>query len=150
MTSPTERLAVVGADNKAISNSAGGPTVGANWYLTPHPAVNLTSGRPPAGPGDVVVDADTAAKKHLVLGSPLRVVTGTDAGTFQVTVSGIATFRTTNPGETLFYFDTGHRPDQAAGQGRRRSPAWTWTPSPAPRTTRSRPRCRRSSAPATT
>jgi len=102
----TERLAVVGPDDKSISNSAGGPTVGANWYATPHPAVNLTSGRPPAGPGDVVVDADTAAKKHLALGSPLRIVTGTEAGTFQVTVSGIATFRTTNPGETLFYFDT--------------------------------------------
>jgi putative ABC transport system permease protein len=102
----TDRLAVVGADNKAISNSSGGPTIGANWYLTPHPAVNLTSGRPPAGPSDVVVDADTAAKKHLTLGSPLRIVTGTDAGTFQVTVTGIATFRTTNPGETLFYFDT--------------------------------------------
>ena len=90
----TERLAVVGADNKAISNSAGGPTIGANWYATPHPAVNLTSGRPPAGPGDVVVDADTAAKKHLALGSPLRIVTGTAAGTFQTTVSGIATCRT--------------------------------------------------------
>ncbi|MEY9925691.1 putative ABC transport system permease protein [Catenulispora sp. GP43] len=102
----TERLAVVGADDKAISNSSGGPTVGSNWYVTPHPAVNLTSGRPPAGPGDVVVDADTAAKKHLVIGSPLRIVTGTDAGTFQVAVSGIATFRTTNPGASLFYFDT--------------------------------------------
>jgi putative ABC transport system permease protein len=102
----TERLGVVGPDNKAISNAGGGPTVGANWYATPHPAVNLTSGRPPAGPGDVVVDADTAAKKHLTVGSPLRVVTGTDAGSFPVTVSGIATFRTTNPGESLFYFDT--------------------------------------------
>jgi putative ABC transport system permease protein len=102
----TERLAVVGADNKAISNSSGGPTIGANWYVTPHPAVNLTSGRPPAGPGDVVVDADTAAKKHLTLGSSLHVVTGTDAGTFPVTVSGIATFRTTNPGASMFFFDT--------------------------------------------
>ena len=28
----TERLAVVGPDNKAISNTAGGPTLGLNWY----------------------------------------------------------------------------------------------------------------------
>ncbi|MFL6110955.1 MAG: ABC transporter permease [Catenulispora sp.] len=102
----TERLAVVGSDNKAISNSTGGPTIGGNWYETPHPAVNLTSGRPPAGSGDVVVDADTAKKKHLALGSQLRIVTGTQAGSFPVTVSGIATFRTTNPGATLFFFDT--------------------------------------------
>ncbi|OLE29183.1 MAG: hypothetical protein AUG49_00310 [Catenulispora sp. 13_1_20CM_3_70_7] len=102
----TQRLAVVGPDNKAISNSTGGPTIGGNWYDTPHPAVNLTSGRPPTGPGDVVVDADTAKKKHLALGSQLRIVTSTQAGSFPVTVSGIATFRTTNPGATLFFFDT--------------------------------------------
>ncbi|NUR63734.1 MAG: ABC transporter permease, partial [Catenulispora sp.] len=102
----TERLAVVGPDNKAISNATGGPTIGANWYVTPHPSVNLTSGRAPSGPGDVVVDADTAAKKHLAVGSRLRIVTDTKAGSFPVTVSGIATFRTTNPGATLFFFDT--------------------------------------------
>lgn len=102
----TQRLAVVGSDNKAISNQTGGPTLGLNWYLTPHPAVDLTSGHAPAGPGDVVVDADTAAKKHLKIGDPLRIVTSTDAGTFTTTVSGIATFRTTNPGATLFFFDT--------------------------------------------
>ncbi|GAA2051479.1 FtsX-like permease family protein [Catenulispora yoronensis] len=102
----TERLAVVGADNKAISNATGGPTIASNWYVTPHPAVNLTSGQPPAGAGDVVVDADTAAKKHLAIGSRLRIVTDTQAGSFPVTVSGIATFRTTNPGASLFFFDT--------------------------------------------
>ncbi|NUP49086.1 MAG: FtsX-like permease family protein [Catenulispora sp.] len=102
----TERLAVVGPDNKAISNATGGPTIGGNWYLTPHPSVDLTSGRAPAGPGDVVVDADTAAKKHLAVGSQLRIVTDTQAGSFPVTVSGIATFRTTNPGASIFYFDT--------------------------------------------
>lgn len=102
----TERLAVVGPDNKAISNSTGGPTIGGNWYLTPHPSVDLTSGRAPAGPGDVVVDADTAAKKHLAVGSQLRIVTDTQAGSFPVTVSGIATFRTTNPGASIFFFDT--------------------------------------------
>ncbi|MBS2545833.1 FtsX-like permease family protein [Catenulispora sp. NL8] len=112
----TDRLAVVGPDNKSISNSAGGPTIGANWYPTPHPAVDLTSGRAPSGPGDVVVDADTAAKKHLTLGSPLRIVTGSDAGSFQATVSGIATFRTTNPGESLFYFDTNTAQTKLLGQ----------------------------------
>lgn len=102
----TDRLAVVGADNKAISNQTGGPTLGLNWYVTSHPVVDLTSGRIPAGPGDVVVDADTAAKKHLKIGDRLRIVTSTDAGTFTSTVSGIATFRTTNPGASLFFFDT--------------------------------------------
>src|SRR2546423_858685 len=48
----------------------------------------------------------TAKKKHLALGSQLRIVTSTQAGSFPVTVSGIATFRTTNPGATLFFFDT--------------------------------------------
>src|SRR6266568_4066516 len=102
----TERLAVVGADDKAISNQTGGPTIGLNWYVTPHPSVDLTSGHAPNGAGDVVVDADTAKKKHLKIGDQLKVVTGTDAGTFVTTVSGIATFRTTNPGATLFFFDT--------------------------------------------
>src|SRR5256714_12945586 len=59
----TQRLAVVGPDNKAISNSTGGPTIGGNLDDTPHPGGNLTTRPPPTSPRDRVVDALTPQKK---------------------------------------------------------------------------------------
>ena len=100
----SESLAVTDAAGNQVGPSGGAPTIGANWYPTSHSVVQLTSGQAPEGAGQVVVDSSTASKAHLVIGDQLSLVTET--GDYHATISGIATFTTTNPGAGLFYFDT--------------------------------------------
>ena len=100
----SESLAVTDAAGNQVGPSGGAPTIGANWHPTPHSVVQLTSGQAPQGAEQVVVDASTASKDHLVIGDQLSLVTET--GDYHATISGIATFTTTNPGAGLFFFDT--------------------------------------------
>jgi putative ABC transport system permease protein len=51
-----------------------------------------------------MVDSDTAKKHHLKLGDELRIIAG--PGEFHAKITGITTFKTTNPGAAVFYFDT--------------------------------------------
>ena len=99
-----ENITVVDSKGDAISSSNGAPTIGLNWNESPRNPVELTSGHTPKGPTEAMIDADTAKKKHLKIGDPLRVIAL--PGTFDVHVSGIVTFTTTNPGATLVLFDT--------------------------------------------
>ncbi|MCD0481792.1 ABC transporter permease [Streptacidiphilus sp. ASG 303] len=92
------------ATGKAIGPTGGAPTIAGNWYETPNPALRITSGRVPHGPGEAVLDADTAGKAGLGTGDALRVVT--PFGDHRLTISGVATFTTTNPGAALVFFDT--------------------------------------------
>ncbi|MEU2516214.1 ABC transporter permease, partial [Streptomyces syringium] len=62
------------------------------------------SGHEPRGPTEVVVDSDTADKHGLKLGDTLRVMAA--LGDFKVRITGLATYRTTNPGAAILYFDT--------------------------------------------
>ncbi|RAG82970.1 hypothetical protein DN069_24770 [Streptacidiphilus pinicola] len=98
-------IVLTDANNKSIGAIGGAPTIGINWNPGPNSPVDLTSGTAPTGDGHVVVDADTVKKHHLALGQPLHVIAAT--GGFPVTLSGIATFNTTNPGATLVFLDTG-------------------------------------------
>ncbi|HEY5834185.1 ABC transporter permease [Streptomyces sp.] len=91
-------------NNKSISPSSGAPTFVSNWDPTETRAVDISSGHPPRGPAEAVLDADTAGKHHLGLGDTLRIIAA--PGDFDVTVSGIATFKTTNPGAAVIYVDT--------------------------------------------
>ncbi|WP_033218386.1 ABC transporter permease [Kitasatospora phosalacinea] len=91
------------ATNKVIGPTSGAPTLTGNWTDTPRNSVDITSGHAPQGDGQLVLDADTAEKAHLGLGSKVRIIT--DAN-HDFTVSGIATFRTTNPGAALAFLDT--------------------------------------------
>ncbi|MFE2727199.1 ABC transporter permease [Kitasatospora sp. NPDC059327] len=92
------------ATNKAVGPTSGAPTLTGNWTDTPRNSVEITSGHVPQGGDQVVLDADTAKKAGLGLGGKLRVITG--SGTYDFTIAGIATFKTTNPGAALVFMDT--------------------------------------------
>ncbi|AUG77570.1 membrane protein [Kitasatospora sp. MMS16-BH015] len=90
--------------NKAVGPTTGAPTITGNWVDTPRKSLDITSGSAPKGADQIVLDADTAKKAKLQLGSKLRVIT--ESGNYDFTISGIATFKTTNPGAALAFVDT--------------------------------------------
>ncbi|MFI6445376.1 ABC transporter permease [Kitasatospora sp. NPDC050543] len=99
-----ENTTLVNPDtNKAVGPTSGAPTITGNWTDTPRNSVEITSGHAPQGSDQVVLDADTAKKAGLGLGSKLRVL---NAGKHDFTIAGIATFKTTNPGAALAFLDT--------------------------------------------
>jgi putative ABC transport system permease protein len=100
----SQDVTVADAHNDRISPSSGAPTIVSNWDATETKAVGLTSGHLPQGPDDAVIDADTAKAKHLKLGDTLRVIA--QPGDFRVTLTGIVTFKSTNPGAAVVYVDT--------------------------------------------
>ncbi|MBH1935411.1 FtsX-like permease family protein [Streptomyces sp. AV19] len=101
----SQQLAVSSAkENESLSPSSGAPTVGVNWHEGQKKSVEITSGHEPHGAGEVVLDKDTADKHHVKMGDTLRVTTA--PGDFSVRVVGIVTYRTTNPGAAVLYFDT--------------------------------------------
>nr|WP_202451943.1 FtsX-like permease family protein [Streptomyces sp. SID4948] len=101
----SQDVTVADAKNDSISPDSGAPTIVSNWDPTETKAVTVTSGHTPrASSTDAVLDADTAKKHHLAIGDTLRVIA--QPGDFDVTISGIATFKTTNPGAAVLYVDT--------------------------------------------
>ena len=97
-------VTVVDADNKNLGSTTGAPTFAGNWTSNDLRSMEITSGHVPRGPTEAMIDADTAAKHHLVLGDEVRTITVT--GDLRVRISGIATFKVTNPGATIVYLDT--------------------------------------------
>ncbi|WP_242895137.1 ABC transporter permease [Actinomadura litoris] len=70
----TGYAAVVGADGKVVGQSGEGPPqLGTNW--NPKGSYDLKTGRAPRGPHEVVIDADTASKGKIAVGSTARIVT---------------------------------------------------------------------------
>ncbi|WP_326575451.1 ABC transporter permease [Actinacidiphila glaucinigra] len=100
----SQTLTVTDAAGDNLGPTSGAPTIATNWDSTELRSVDVTSGHAPRGPTEVMVDADTADKKHLELGDELRVIA--IPGEFHARISGIATFKVTNPGAAIFYFDT--------------------------------------------
>lgn len=100
----SDSVTVVDSDNENIGPSSGGPTLAGNWTRNDLRSMEITSGHAPRGPTEVMVDADTADKRHLKIGDTLRTIAVT--GDFTAKISGIATFKVTNPGATVVYFDT--------------------------------------------
>jgi putative ABC transport system permease protein len=83
----------------------GGPTsdsFGHGWESAALSTLTLVSGRAPAAPDEVVLDASTAAKTHLHVGStaPLR----TESGTMPVRVVGVTSQGFAS--QAAIYFDT--------------------------------------------
>ncbi|MFJ6571985.1 ABC transporter permease [Streptomyces sp. NPDC091292] len=97
-------VTVVDAKNDNMGSTTGAPTIAGNWTRNDLRSMEITSGHAPRGPTDVMVDADTAKKHHLELGDELRTIAVT--GDFTAKISGIATFKVTNPGAAVVYFDT--------------------------------------------
>ncbi|WP_435173962.1 ABC transporter permease [Actinacidiphila sp. bgisy145] len=100
----SEEVTVADAHNNKISPSSGAPTIVSNWDTTETKAVELSSGHLPATDHDAVIDADTAKAKHLRIGDTLRVIA--QPGEFKVTITGIVSFKETNPGAAVVYTDT--------------------------------------------
>ncbi|GFH37272.1 ABC transporter permease [Streptomyces pacificus] len=106
-------VTVVDDRNENMGSSTGAPTIAANWGRGDLRSMEITSGRAPRGPTDVMVDADTAGKHGLQIGDRLRTITVT--GDFTATISGIASFKVTNPGAAIVYFDTATAQRQLLG-----------------------------------
>ncbi|GHB27485.1 membrane protein [Streptomyces viridiviolaceus] len=99
-----ENLTVVDDENESVSPTTGAPTIGTNWYPTERSPVELTSGHAPRGPGQALLDSETADRADVRIGDTLTVVA--PPGSFRVEVVGIVTFTTTNPGAALLFVDT--------------------------------------------
>ncbi|MFI1397389.1 ABC transporter permease [Streptomyces sp. NPDC020681] len=97
-------VTVVNSKNKDMGSSTGAPTIAGNWTGNDLKAMEITSGHAPRGPTEVMVDGDTADKHNLKLGDELRTIAVT--GDFTAKISGIASFKVTNPGAAVVYFDT--------------------------------------------
>ncbi|MDQ1036742.1 putative ABC transport system permease protein [Streptomyces sp. V3I8] len=97
-------VTVVNSENENMGTSNGAPTIAGNWTKNDLRSMEITSGHAPRGPTEVMVDADTADKHHLTMGDELRTIAVT--GDFKAKIVGIATFKVTNPGAAVVYYDT--------------------------------------------
>ncbi|MDN3023108.1 FtsX-like permease family protein [Streptomyces sp. S.PB5] len=97
-------VTVVNSDNKNMGSSTGAPTIAGNWTKGDLRSMEITSGHAPRGPTETMVDADTADKHDLKIGDELRTISV--VGDFKAKIVGIATFKVTNPGAAIVYFDT--------------------------------------------
>ncbi|WP_052852501.1 ABC transporter permease [Streptomyces avicenniae] len=93
----------VDQDNENIGPTTGAPTIVSTWSDIELRSMEIADGSPPQGPGDIMIDGDTADNKNLRVGDPLRLVTV--GGDQDFTISGIADFTVTNPGASLLYLD---------------------------------------------
>ncbi|MET9407065.1 FtsX-like permease family protein [Streptomyces sp. NPDC002935] len=97
-------VTVVDSHNKNMGSTTGAPTIAGNWTRNDLRSTEISSGRAPRGPTEVMVDVDTADKHHLKMGDELRTIAVT--GDFKARIVGIATFKVTNPGAAVVWFDT--------------------------------------------
>ncbi|MEE1755898.1 ABC transporter permease [Streptomyces sp. SP18CS02] len=97
-------VTVVDAENENMGSTTGAPTIAGNWTRNDLRSMEITSGHAPRGPAEVMVDADTAEKHGLRTGDELRTIAVT--GDLTAKISGIASFKVTNPGAAVVYFDT--------------------------------------------
>ncbi|MFF1500834.1 ABC transporter permease [Streptomyces sp. NPDC058316] len=97
-------VTVVDSHDKNIGSTSGAPTIARNWTKNDLRSMEITSGRVPRGPTEAMLDADTADKHHLKIGDSLRTITPN--GDINAKISGIVTFKVTNPGAAVVYFDT--------------------------------------------
>ncbi|MBP0461168.1 ABC transporter permease [Streptomyces montanisoli] len=100
----SQSVTVVDGHDKNVGAASGAPTIAGNWTSTDARSMKVTSGHRPTRSGQVMVDADTAKKHHLAIGDTLRTITA--GGDFSARISGIATFKVTNPGAAIVTFDT--------------------------------------------
>ncbi len=113
----TDRAGIVGRDGRVLNGRSG---VAASWPADPAlaGAYKLRQGRPPAGPGEVAVDAATARAQGLHVGDRIRVVSAGAARPY--TISGITGFGDSDgPGAfSLAVFDTATAQHLFGKQGR--------------------------------
>ncbi|MFP3991948.1 FtsX-like permease family protein [Streptomyces sp. E11-3] len=97
-------VTVVNSENKNMGSTSGAPTIAANWTTNELRSMEISKGHEPRGPTEVMVDADTAEKHKLEIGDELRTIAVT--GDITARITGIASFKVTNPGAAVVFFDT--------------------------------------------
>ncbi|MEV5509533.1 ABC transporter permease [Streptomyces orinoci] len=112
----TRNITVTTANKQSLSPSSGAPTVGLNWNDSQRKSMDITRGHQPRGADEAVLDSDTAEKHHVKVGDTLRVIAA--PGDFRVHVVGLATYKTTNPGAAVLYFDTATAQTKLLGSAR--------------------------------
>ncbi|WP_019633849.1 ABC transporter permease [Actinomadura atramentaria] len=75
--------AVVGRDGKVVGGG-GPPQMGVNW-TGDDGSFKLASGRAPSGPGEVLIDTDTAKKAHFAIGDTVKIVLSGPPRTARIT-----------------------------------------------------------------
>ncbi|MDT0310496.1 FtsX-like permease family protein [Streptomyces sp. DSM 44917] len=99
----TSPVAVDPETNENIGPTTGAPTVVTNWSDVELRSMEIAEGEVPGGPGEVMLDGDTAEDSGLGVGDRLRLITV--FGTHDATITGIADFLVTNPGAAIVYTD---------------------------------------------
>ncbi|MBC9716765.1 ABC transporter permease [Streptomyces sp. TRM66268-LWL] len=107
-------VTVVNSANENMGSTGGGPTIAGNWTQNDTRTMEITEGHSPRGPTEVMVDSDTADKHGLKLGDELRTISVN--GDFTAKIAGIASFKVTNPGAAVVYFDTATAQKQLLGK----------------------------------
>ncbi|WP_156726981.1 ABC transporter permease [Streptomyces apocyni] len=97
-------VTVVNSENKNMGSSSGAPTIAGNWTTNELRSMEISKGHEPRGPTEVMVDGDTAEKHNLKIGDELRTIAVT--GDFTAKITGIASFKVTNPGAAIVFYDT--------------------------------------------
>src|SRR5690606_28538520 len=108
-------VTVVAADLDDLSPTSGGPTIVGSWNSNDARTMEITSGKAPKGPDQIMVDSDTADKHGLELGDEIGVMSA--VGTHRAKISGITDFTVTNPGAAIFFLDTKTAQQALVGKG---------------------------------
>ncbi len=102
---------VVDKDNKVVGGQ-GPPAIGGNYSDAPAghglPGLELTEGRPPQGPDEVVFDAKTAQQSGYFIGEKVHIVTASDQALLTPKLVGVLDFPEGGSlnGATYAAFDT--------------------------------------------
>jgi putative ABC transport system permease protein len=89
------------ATGRAVRPQDGGDTLVGAWVPGPRMPVALQSGSAPTSSNQIVLDSVSASRFHLAVGSTVKLIN--PLGSVDLTVSGIASFTTLYPDETLGY-----------------------------------------------
>ncbi|MDH6703538.1 putative ABC transport system permease protein [Kitasatospora sp. MAA19] len=100
--------AVITESGQILSGPQGGASLGHSWTSAVLAPFELTSGHPPTGPDEVVLDSATAARGGLKPGDTVRLATTTAPRAY--TVAGLASPPRKLARQTVLFFS----PDQAA------------------------------------
>ena len=79
----SDQAAIVGADGKIVG-SGGAPTTAATFVPEPFTPLEIVDGRVPAGPDEVVLDADTAEDEGFAIGEPVTIATNAPKREFEL------------------------------------------------------------------
>jgi len=99
-----DTAAVVGKDGKIVK-TGGAPTIAATYMPPPFKAVRISTGRAPAGPDEIALDAGTADKENFTVGDEVTVATAQPKRKFKLV--GLASLgnATSFGGATVVIFD---------------------------------------------